>query len=1153
MLDEDKTRDELIAELLKMRRRVGELESALKRSGRDRASSSRALGQVLTKAIQSSAERVIKHDLRNDRGGREYIEHGFPKDDELYRMLVETDRDIVWTLDLELRYTSVSPSVTKALGYSVEETMAVNALDGLTPPSRARILRAYQEELAIEAAGPRDRYTSRTEEIERYHKDGSTRWEEVTMTFLRDADGGIIGILGISHDITQRKHKEKELLRARRELEERVQERTAALIALNEKLMLQIEERKKAEKSLRESEHMLRSILDTSPVAIALISRDREIKWANEAGIRMFGYEKESECVKQNARILYRSRQEFERTGQIVYDGLEAGRVTETDAEFKRKDGSTFFGHIRTKALDPSNLSRGAISAVYDITESRKAQEALKESKARYKSLYSMMRLMCDNVPDLIWAKDLEGRYVFVNRAMGKRLLNARDTDEPIGKTNKFFAEREKKAHPDDPHWHTFGETRTNSDQQVMSTKKPQRFGVFGRVKGKLLYLDVYKAPFWNEQGEMIGTVGCGRDVTRERAVQVQRKRTEEALKESEERYRLLVQLSPDGIGVHIGGRFVFANKSAADLLGVANPEELINRSITEFVHPDYMETVAARLKGLAEGKPQELTEERLVRVDGQIIDVEVAAVPVSYRAEAAAQVFFRDISARKRSHEAQKRMVTAVEQSADAVAITDHLGRIQYINPAFELITGHTGEEVIGKSLAFLKSRDHDETFDGAMWEAVLKGEGWKGRVVGERKDHEVFHAIITISPVRDPSGKIQNFVGVGHDITQQVQLERQLLQAQKMEAIGTLAGGIAHDFNNLLQITLGYSELLLSDKKETDAEHADLSKILQAAKNGAELVQRLLTFSRKVEPKLIPLNLNRQIGHVEKLLRRTIPKMIDIQTDLSGDPAEINADPSQMEQVLMNLAVNARDAMPEGGKITLGTKNVSLDEEYCRLNIGSKPGQYVALTVSDTGHGMDKTTIEHIFEPFYTTKEAGRGTGLGLAMVYGIVKQHEGYITCESEVGHGTIFRVYFPQSRAPEQPRTETPELPYVTGTETILLVDDEEVLRDLGERILTQAGYAVITASNGEEALGLFNEKKDRIALVILDLFMPTLGGKECLKKLVKIDPQVRILVASGYSGDASVRESFDLGARGFVSKPCGFKELLQEVRKALDEG
>jgi signal transduction histidine kinase len=268
-----------------------------------------------------------------------------------------------------------------------------------------------------------------------------------------------------------------------------------------------------------------------------------------------------------------------------------------------------------------------------------------------------------------------------------------------------------------------------------------------------------------------------------------------------------------------------------------------------------------------------------------------------------------------------------------------------------------------------------------------------------------------IVSCPIKDAQGHVELVVELVEDVTERRALQLQLAQAQKMEAVGTLAGGFAHDFNNLLTVVIGFSELLLAEKEQSDPEYADLQKIFHAAKNGAELVQRLLTFSRKVDPKPVPLNLNIEIVQVGKLLRRTIPKMIEIQMDLSEDLAEINADPTQMEQILMNLCVNARDAMPDGGKVTLGTKNVTLDEEYCGIHSEAKPGNYVLLAVSDTGHGMDRATIDHMFEPFYTTKELGRGTGLGLAMVYGIVKQHGGYITCYSEVERGATFNVYFP----------------------------------------------------------------------------------------------------------------------------------------------
>jgi CheY-like chemotaxis protein len=271
-----------------------------------------------------------------------------------------------------------------------------------------------------------------------------------------------------------------------------------------------------------------------------------------------------------------------------------------------------------------------------------------------------------------------------------------------------------------------------------------------------------------------------------------------------------------------------------------------------------------------------------------------------------------------------------------------------------------------------------------------------------------------------------------------------------------------------------------------------------------------------------------------------------------LSADLPQINADPSQVEQVIMNLAVNARDAMPDKGKLTLRTDIVTLDEEYCRLHIETSPGEYVLLQVSDTGHGMDKETAGRIFEPFFTTKEIGKGTGLGLAMVYGIVKQHNGHITVYSEVGLGTTFKVYLPAILGEVETHVETTAIMAAFGTETVLLVDDEEFLRELGTRILRKNGYTVLQAVNGKEALGLFRKEHSQISLVILDLIMPEMGGTECLKELLKIDPQVKVLIASGFSADASIRDTIQMGARGFVSKPFRVKELLRHIRKALDE-
>ncbi len=388
--------------------------------------------------------------------------------------------------------------------------------------------------------------------------------------------------------------------------------------------------------------------------------------------------------------------------------------------------------------------------------------------------------------------------------------------------------------------------------------------------------------------------------------------------------------------------------------------------------------------------------------------------------------------------------------------------------------------------------------------------------------------------------------------DVTERKQLQAQLQQAQKMEAIGTLAGGIAHDFNNLLQAILGYTQMLLFDRKKGDPGFTDLKGIEKAGVRASELTQQLLTFSRKVESQLRPVDLNQEIIQVERLLKRTIPKMIDIELNLNDTLKIINADPNQMEQVLMNLAVNARDAMPDGGKLIIGTDNVVLKEKFCRFHIGAVPGTYVMLTVSDTGHGMHRDIVEHIFEPFYTTKEIGKGTGLGLAMVYGIVKSHSGYIICDSDVGSGTTFKIYLPIiEEATDEDLGDEPEAIPEGGTETILLVDDESYIRDLGKKMLTRFGYTVLTAVDGESALALYREKRAHISLVILDLSMPGMGGERCLEELLRADPGAKVVIASGYAADEPKVKVMKTGACGFVGKPYDMKKLLEVIREVID--
>ena len=371
-------------------------------------------------------------------------------------------------------------------------------------------------------------------------------------------------------------------------------------------------------------------------------------------------------------------------------------------------------------------------------------------------------------------------------------------------------------------------------------------------------------------------------------------------------------------------------------------------------------------------------------------------------------------------------------------------------------------------------------------------------------------------------------------------------------MEAIGTLSGGIAHDFNNLLTVILGYSELIISEKDKKDRDYEDLRKVIHAARSAADMVQQILAFSRKSETKLRPLNLNRQVEQLRKMLSRLIPRTIEVQINLDPDLPAVNADHAQIDQILMNLAVNARDAMQDGGKLTIETGLIFLDEEYCRYHVEASVGAHALLTVSDTGIGIDKASMDRIFEPFYTTKKPGEGTGLGLAMVYGIVKSHGGHIACYSDLGVGTTFKIYLPVHQVEMEVDVETSQGFSAFGTGTILLVDDEDFIRDLGKRVLEKAGFNVVTASNGREAIEIYKARGRKISLVILDLIMPEMDGKQCLKELLKINPGAMVLVASGYSASDPTKEALESGAKGFVPKPFNVRQLLQTVRKVLDE-
>jgi PAS domain S-box-containing protein len=501
---------------------------------------------------------------------------------------------------------------------------------------------------------------------------------------------------------------------------------------------------------------------------------------------------------------------------------------------------------------------------------------------------------------------------------------------------------------------------------------------------------------------------------------------------------------------------------------------------------------------------------------------------------------------------ESQERFQELAELLPETVFEMDAGGMITFVNRnAF----GHFGfsQDDFDRGLngfEMISPEDRPRALENAR--RVLDGEKLGlNEYIALRKGGNTF-PVIMHSTAKYRDGKPVGIRGIVIDITETKKLEAQLRQAHKMEAVGTLAGGIAHDFNNLLQAIQGYAELLLLKKTEKGSGDKELLEISRAAKRGGELTRQLLTFSRKVESRLRPADLNRIVEDVRLLLERTIPKMIKIELHLTGNLHPVNADASQIEQILMNLAVNARDAMPVGGTLSIGTKNFVLDEDDHRSQPELSPGKYVRLTVTDSGQGMDKTTLENIFDPFFTTKEVGKGTGLGLAMVYGIVKNHHGHISCDSKPGEGTTFEIYLPALEHSEIATTIVIGTEVsLGGQETVLLVDDDDSLRTLGEQILEAHGYTVLSAPDGESALRLYQECRDRIDLVVLDLIMPGMGGAQCLQELLEINSAAKVVIASGYSANGETEKAAESGAKAFINKPYAVQQMLQVVREVLD--
>ena len=643
------------------------------------------------------------------------------------------------------------------------------------------------------------------------------------------------------------------------------------------------------------------------------------------------------------------------------------------------------------------------------------------------------------------------------------------------------------------------------------------------------------------------------------------REETHLALMRKGEEYRAVLEAAPDPMVVYdIQGRATYINPAFARLFGWS-PGELLGKRI-DFVPEEEREATRAGIRLLFESEASYVPiESRRSTKDGRILDVVINASIIRglNNAPAGLVVNLKDVTEQKKSErallESEKRFRDLINSVSDIIYIHDLEGRIISANESLSRILGYSPEESVGRPLAdFMMPEWRPAFYDQYLPRTIAEGnsEGVTVYVGNDGAKHFLEYRSVLVYEGSKPV----HISGSGRDVTDRVmarkeveRLEENLRHAQKMEAVGTLAGGVAHDFNNLLQIIGGYVQLLTEETRPGSDQEEILGRIQGAVERAGDLVRRLLTFSRKLEPGLKPLDLNHQIRQAVKIVERTLPKRIVLATDLGDDLSPILGDPNQIEQVLLNLVTNARDAMPEGGRIDIATRERELDEQFCSQNPGSKPGFYIEQIFSDNGQGMDGETIEHIFDPFYTTKGVGQGTGLGLATVYGIVKSHHGYISCESEPGRGTSFRIFWPVTEVPVEVSAPAEESREVRGgRETILIVDDEKDVLEIGRAILKSRGYPVQVAGSGEEALELYGRGERGIDLIIMDLGMPGMGGQKALGEILARDPSAKVIIASGYTTDERVQASLEAGAKAFIPKPYRLVDMTETIRRVLDE-
>ena len=879
------------------------------------------------------------------------------------------------------------------------------------------------------------------------------------------------------------------------------------------------------------SSEFLGELFRVSPVGLALLNSSFEWVDANQQLCELLGLDRDQVLSLGWRQVAHR----FKVPGVLdILRRLRAGGLGPVTREGRlvRNGGEILDVQVEARRVrDPKSNSDVIMVSVKDVTVQSEALRAARNSAA-------FLRRVIDLIPHFLFAKDDQGRFLLANRALAEAYGTT--TIHLLGKTDRHFSATDGESdrfRTDDLEVIRGGAPKTIDEEPITD------------ATGNVRLLRTTKVPFAFGQNDTPGVLGVAVDITDLRHAEAElRRRTEEL--------ELFFAIALDMLCIaNTDGFFRRVNQEWERTLGYSI-EKLEGMRFLDLVHPEDLEPTLEALADLREQRQVRDFVNRFRCRDGSYRFIEWRSVPVGNRIFAAA----RDVTERRAAEQAlqasREMLRSVLDHFPGVVFWKDRRSVYLGCNRNFAAGAGlNSPEEIVGRSDLDLPwagteaetyLRDDREVMDGACAKLGIEETQHQadGRVVWLRTNK---------TPLLDASGKVIGLLGVAADITEMRRLEGQYRQAQKMEAIGQLAGGVAHDFNNLLQIISGYLEFARMKLVDGQNPAQELEEVRKAAERASVLVRQLLTFSRRQAMQPVPLNLNELTAGLTRMLRRLIEERVELSTAFHSPLPRVLGDPGQLEQVIVNLCVNARDAMPEGGQILLETDARQLEDDDCTRFPEAKPGGYVVLSVKDTGHGIPPHLRERIFDPFFTTKEVGKGTGLGLATVYGIVAQHGGFIDVESTEGEGATFRVYLPmtESQVPLEDLAQDRQATVPGGDETILIAEDEEQVKRLCARVLQEAGYRVLVANDGHEALELLDVHGDEISVFVLDAIMPGITGTTVRDTIFQRRPDARIILCTGYSSVLPDRPGSAGTKSAILRKPYGAHQLLSLVRELLE--